>query len=162
LDAMFEETAQTGYTRELLFSTVVRLMNEVVLGVAPSIHAAYQNDASVPVSIVAVYGKLKNMETNIAAELLRDSARQLTPIIRKLRGQLPPLLQGFRTRILDGNHLASTEHRLKGLRQLRAAALPGQTLVVLDPELMAIIDVVPCEDGHAQERSLFDHILPMV
>jgi hypothetical protein len=162
LDAMFAKTAQAGYTRELLFSTTVRLINEVVFGVAPSVHAAYQNDGTIPVSIVAVYDKLKRMEPDVAAELVRDSSRQLTPIIRKLRGQFQPLLSGYRTRILDGNHLAGTEHRLKGLRQLRAAALPGQTLVVLDPELMAIIDVVPCEDGHAQERSLFDRILPMV
>ena len=45
---------------------------------------------------------------------------------------------------------------------MRAAALPGQSLVVLDPELMLMIDVLPCEDGHAQERSLLEEILPMV
>ena len=38
--------------------------------------------------------------------------------------------------ILDGNHLAATEHRIKELRDERAGALPGQTLVVLDPSLM--------------------------
>jgi hypothetical protein len=40
LDALFERTAEKGYTRELLFSTLVRLMSEVVLGVSPSVHAA--------------------------------------------------------------------------------------------------------------------------
>jgi len=40
--------------------------------------------------------------------------------------------------------------------------LPGQTLVVLDPEWSWIIDVLPCEDGHAQERSMFGEVLPMV
>jgi hypothetical protein len=163
LDAMFAKTAQTGYTRELLFSTTVRLMSEVVLGVSPSVHAAYQ-DASdpVPVTVAAVYDKLKGIETGVSAELVRDSARQLAPIINLMRGKVPPLLKGYRTRILDGNHLAGTEHRIKGLRRLRAAALPGQSLVVLDPELMLMIDVVPCEDGHAQERLLFGNILPMV
>jgi hypothetical protein len=163
LDAMFAKTAQSGYTRELLFSTTVRLMSEVVLGVSPSVHAAYQEDeASIPVTVTAVYDKLKRIETEVSAELVRDSARQLAPIIRLLRGKVPPLQPGYRTRILDGNHLAGTEHRLKGLRRLRAAALPGQALVVLDPELMLMIDVVPCEDGYAQERSLFDSVLPMV
>jgi len=156
LDAMFEKTAQSGYTRELLFSTTVRLMSEVVLGVSPSVHAAYQDDASsVPVTVTAVYDKLKNIETGVSAELVRDSARQLAPIISLMRGEIPPLLKGYRTRILDGNHLAGTEHRIKGLRRLRAAALPGQSLVILDPELMLMVDVVPCEDGYAQERSLF-------
>jgi IS4 transposase len=163
VDAMFAETAQSGYTRELLFSTAVRLMSEVVLGVSPSVHAAYQDDAaSVPVTVAAVYEKLKGIETEVSAELVRDSARQLAPIVRLMRGTVPPLLRGYRARILDGNHLAGTEHRIKGLRRFRAAALPGQALVVLDPELMLMIDVVPCEDAYAQERSLFDRVLPMV
>jgi hypothetical protein len=163
LDAMFASAAQSGYTRELLFSTTVRLMSEVVLGVSPSIHAAYQDHAaSIPVTVTAVYDKLKRIETEVSAELVRDSARQLAPIIRLLQGTVPPFLAGYRARILDGNHLAGTEHRLKGLRRFRAAALPGQSLVVLDPELMLMIDVVPCEDAYAQERSLLNDILPMV
>ena len=102
----------------------------------PVVRAAYQDDAeSIPVTSTAVYDKLKGIETEVSAELVRDSARQLAPIIRRMRGTAPPLLPGYRVRILDGNHLAGTEHRLKGLRHLRAAALPGQSLVVLDPEL---------------------------
>jgi hypothetical protein len=163
LDAMFAKTAQSGYTRELLFSTTVRLMSEVVLGVSPSVHAAYQDASdSIPVTVAAVYDKLKGIETQVSAELVRDSARQLAPIIGLMRSKAPSLLQGYRVRILDGNHLAGTEHRIKPLRRLGAAALPGQSLVVLDPELMLIIDVLPCEDGHAQERSLFNDILPLV
>ena len=40
--------------------------------------------------------------------------------------------------------------------------MPGQSLVVLDPELRLVVDVIPCEDGHAQERSLSDAILASV
>ena len=43
-------------------------------------------------------------------------------------------MPGYPIRILDGNHLAGTEHRIKELRALRAGALPGQALVVLDPD----------------------------
>jgi IS4 transposase len=163
LDSLFEKTAESGYTRDLLFSTAVRLMSEVVLGVSPSVHAAYQDASySIPVSVVAVYDKLKGIETEVSAEVVRDSARQLAPIISMMRGKAPSLLPGYRVRILDGNHLSGTEHRIKELRRLRAAALPGQSLVILDPELMLMIDVLPCEDGHAQERSLFNDLLPMV
>jgi len=48
------------------------------------------------------------------------------------------------------------------LRTIRAGALPGHALVVLDPRLMLATDVVLCEDGHAQERSLLDRILAIV
>ena len=40
--------------------------------------------------------------------------------------------------------------------------MPGQSLVVLDPELRLVVDVIPCEDGHAQERSLTGAILASV
>ena len=163
LDDLFERTAEAGYTRELLFSTVVRLLSEVVLGAAPSVHAAYQQaDEPIGVTVKAVYEKLQGIETSVSAELVRDSARQLAPVIQAMRGQARTLLSGYRVRILDGNHLAGTEHRIACLRRLGAAALPGQSLVVLDPQLMLMTDVVPCEDGHAQERSLFDQILPLV
>ena len=45
IDALFERTAEVQYTRDLLFSSVVDLMGQVVLGVQPSVHAAYQAQA---------------------------------------------------------------------------------------------------------------------
>jgi len=163
IDDLFERTAEVQYTRELTFSTVVGLMSEVVLGVAPSIHAAYQEAGeTIPVAIASVYNKLNGVEPKVSAELVRDSARQLEPVIRRMKGTTPELLPGYRVRLLDGNHLSGTEHRIEELRSLRAGALPGQALVVLDPELMLAVDVVPCEDGHAQERSLLGDVLAMV
>ena len=35
-------------------------------------------------------------------------------------------------------------------------------MVVLDPSLMLVTDVILCEDGHAQERSLLDQVLELV
>lgn len=69
-------------------------------------------------------------------------------------------VSGYRAKVLDGNPLAGTEHRVPTTRPTRAAALPGQALAVLDPATMLVIDVVPCEDAHAQERSLVDQLLP--
>jgi hypothetical protein len=65
-------------------------------------------------------------------------------------------------RILDGNHWAGTEHRLQELRTMRAAALPGQALVVLDPELGLVVEVIPCADAHTQERALLGEVLRRV
>jgi IS4 transposase len=163
IDALFEGTADQQYTRELLFSTLARLLSEVVLGVAPSVRAAYlEAEEKIPVSITAVYDKLQGVETDVSAELVRDSARQLRPLVRRLKGRTAKMLPGYPIRILDGNHLAGTEHRIEELRRLRAGALPGQALVVLDPDAMLVTEVLPCEDGHAQERSLLDDVLPMV
>jgi len=155
LDALFARTAQRQYTRDLLFSTTVDLMSLVVTGVRPTIHAGFQAlKESIPVSVTSVYNKLDGIEPTLSAEMVRHTTRKLEPLIRQLGGQRPQLLPGYRVKILDGNHLAATEHRLKELRTSNAGPLPGLCLVVLDPSLMLAIDVFPCEDGHAQERSL--------
>jgi hypothetical protein len=77
-------------------------------------------------------------------------------------GERAAWLPGYRVKILDGNHLAGTEHRLKELRTIGAGALPGKALVVLDPQAMLATDVFCCEDGHAQERSLLDSVLEVI
>lgn len=98
----------------------------------------------------------------MAAALTRQTATGLAAVLDQLGGALPELLPGYRVKILDGNCLAKTEHRLKELRLLAAGPLPGKSLVVLDPARMLVADVFPCEDGHTQERALLEQVLPTV
>lgn len=163
LDALFARTAQQQYTRTLLFSTLVDLMSQVVLGVHPSVHAAYQAHAdTLTVSDQALYDKLQHVEPAVSAALVRDSAQQVEPVIRTLRATLPSWLPGFRIKIVDGNHLAGTDHRLPELRATWAAALPGKALVVLDQALMTASAVFLTEDGHASERTLLADVVARV
>ena len=160
IDDLFARTAQQQYTRELLFSSLVQLMSEVVLGVHPTVHAAYQaNKANIGVSTTALYNKLDRVETGVSAALVRDSAALAEPVVKALRASHPRWLPGYQIKVLDGNHLATTEHRLKELRGTWAAPLPGQALVVLDQQRMLITDVFLNEDGHAQERRLITEVL---
>jgi len=230
MDRWFKQFAQEQYTRELLFSTVVSLMLEVVCGSRKSVNAAYQAmKAAIPVSIQAVYDKLQGVEPAVAAELVRYTAREGQALMAAVEAAAPPgvavavrsegataplgvaasrpesaapsarrppglapavqaalaapagglpavpsaesvlagaamnvgvkevrpaVLPGYTVRILDGDHLAATEHRLKELRTYGGGALPGQALVVYDPDLDLAINVVPCENGHTQERAL--------
>jgi hypothetical protein len=48
---------------------------------------------------------------------------------------------------------------LEALRYTRSGPLPGQALAVLDPDRMLIVDLFPCEDGHAQERRLLPEVI---
>ncbi len=163
LDDLFDALAQRQYTRELLFSQVVDLMGLVVCGIYRSPHAAYQDSRDrFSVSLASVYNKINRMEPAITATLVRHTAGRLAEVIGRLGGTLPALLPGYRVKILDGNCLAATEHRLHELRFTNAGPLPGKSLVVLDPALRLAIDVFPCEDGHAQERSLLAAVLPTV
>ena len=163
IDALFDRTAERQYTRTLLFSSVVDLMGSVVAKIQPAVNAAYRARAeALGVSLRAVYDKLERLEPGLSAELVRHTARTLGPVISSMRGERAAWLPGYRVKILDGNHLAGTEHRLKELRTIGAGALPGKALVVLDPQAMLVTDVFCCEDGHAQERSLLGSVLEAI
>src|SRR5262245_54587678 len=163
LDALFARTAQQQYTRELLFSSLVQLMSEVVLGVHPTVHAASQaNQEAIGVSTTALDNKLDRVETGVAAALVRDSATLAEPVVKALQASHPRWVPGYQIKVLDGNHLSATEHRLKALRGTWAAPLPSPALVVLDQQRMLITDVFLHEDGHAQERRLIAEVLQHV
>jgi len=93
---------------------------------------------------------------------VRDSFRRAEPIIRKLRAAEPSWLPGYKVRILDGNHLGATEHRIDELRRTWAAPLPGKALVVFDQAKGLVRDVFLTEDGQAQERRLIGRVLETV
>ena len=160
---LFEEHAVSQYMWQLPFSTVAEVLSEVVFNVSPSVGASLQNRAgTLPVSRRAFYKKLNGVEPVVGRALMSDSAAQLEPVLASLGVRTRPVLSGHRTRILDGNHFAATEHRLEVLRHDTAAPLPGQALAVLDADRRLVRDVIPCEDGHAQERSLLGQVLPLV
>jgi IS4 transposase len=155
VNQVFEEHSQTQYTRELLFSTVVELMSLVAVGQRPSLHAAAQKmKEKLPVSIAALYDKVNRVEPNVVRALVSGSAVRLAPVMAPLRKGAKPVLPGWQVRIIDGNHLPASEKRIAPLRGFRGAALPGHCLVVYDPDVDLVLDIIPCEDGHASERIL--------
>ena len=163
LDQWFEKTAEAQYTKDLLFSSVFDIMSQVVSGSQKSVHAAYQaSKEEIAVSVVSLYNKLNGIEVNTSAELVRYAAGAVTPVIKGLKGTQRSPLPRYNVKLLDGNCIEATEHRIQELRSLSAGALPGKSLVVYDPVLRIPVDVFPCEDGHAQERSLLKAVLPTV
>ena len=77
--------------------------------------------ATLGVSTTALYNKLARVETGVSAALVRDSAVLAEPVVKALRANHPRWLPGYQIMVLDGNHLSSTEHRLKALRSTWAA-----------------------------------------
>ena len=161
LNEIYERSTVRQYTRELMFSSVVSLMNLVVCRIHPSIHAAYQdNKEEIETSIASVYNKLNGIDTQTSRALVRDTAEQMGESVHGLQGARTPWLAGYRVKVLDGNCIEATHHRIEQLRGVGAGALPGKSLVIYEPELEMATDVFPCEDGHAQERSLLSAVLP--
>lgn len=163
LDQIFEAARQRQYVKQLLFSQVVAVMLAVALRVRGSVHAAYQAAKdSLDVSPAALYEKLNHIEPKTCSILIQQTAGDAARIIDAMPGAKKEILPGLRVFYLDGNHLAATEHRLDELRGTREGPLPGQSLALLDAQRDLIVDLVPCEDGHAQERSLLPELLERI
>ena len=163
LDRLFIDHARLQSNEELLFSSVVDMLSRVALRISPSVRQAYLTNPHLHnVSLESYYGKLNRMEPQLGPALVRHSARTMGEVISALGGTPPPWRPGYRVKVLDGNHLGGTHHRLAVLRGTKAAALPGEVLAVLDPRQRLFLDLIPCEDAYTQERALLEQVLPQV
>ena len=164
LNRLFERTAASQYTRELLFSSDRRSDEPRRL----------RGQALGPRRLPGLFGREHRLANGRLREAQETGARRLSRP-RSRHGVTAPAtgpsarchfagkpVPGYRVKVLDGDHLAATEHRILPTRTTRAASLPGQALVALDPATMLAIDAAPCEDAHAQERSLIGQVLPGV
>jgi IS4 transposase len=167
LQPLMDQQAPQQYTRELTLTALVRLMLQISAGSRASVFAAYQADRAsdqptITTTYQALYQKLGRMQPSLTEAIVRSSSQQLRPLIDEMAAAEPPLLPGYRTRILDGNVLAQTEHRLKPLRTKANACLPGKSVVVYEPEVGLATDLIVAEDAYAQERVLARDLLPRV
>ena len=163
IDQVFRDNATCQREEKLLFSTIVHVMTLVVCRTRKSVREAYLTAKDrVTASVQALYVKLQRTEPGLVRALVRTSAQRLEPVMRQLQAVSEPLFPGYRTKILDGAHLAATQRRIQETRTLIGVPLPAQALVVLQPDERLIVDMFPCEDAHAQERSLFDAVLNSV
>jgi IS4 transposase len=163
LDAWFQSVAEEQYTRTLLFSSLFDLMTQVVLRQQPSVNAAWQAAVeTIGVSVTSVYNKLNGLEMGTIAGLVSFSSAQALALVRELGETRPPVLPGVPVKVLDGNHLEGRQHRLKETRASTAAPLPGQSLVVFDPQHDVVTTLFPEPDAYTQERALLERVLATV
>jgi IS4 transposase len=163
VDEVFAQHAKRQVCKQLLFSAVVNLLTLVAAGIRKSINDAYSaKREQFSVSVTSVYNKLQGVETEVSRQLVRQTALRMIEVVKRLRRRRTALLPGYRVKIIDGNHLAATEHRIKELRTIGSGPLPGLLLVVLEPDLMLATDVFPCEDAYSQERKLLGAVLETV
>lgn len=160
LDEVFEEQRSRQYSREILFSQLARTIAEVVLGFAKSPYQAYQKHrAELQVSSTAFYEKLKRVEPQVSEAIVRHSYQKARLLQQALGRDGDEPLDGYHCRMVDGNHLQKTEHRIGELRSLAAAPLPGTVVATLEAKSRLFDNAYVLEDAHAQESSVLDRLL---
>lgn len=160
LDELFAQHAQQQYHKELAFSAVASLLSQVVLRVHPSLRSAYRKRDDIPVTLKAVYEKLQHVEPTLCQALVQAVARRAAAILDCWpAAQRPDPVPGLRLRVLDGNYLAGTQHRLAALRGSGAAALPGMAVGLRDDRTGLLTQLLLREDAYTNERALTAEVL---
>jgi IS4 transposase len=160
IDPLLESVAQWQYDREFLLGHFVEVMADVSCGFRSSPRSAFlERQLDLIASLSAFYAKLNRMEPAVPSAILRETANRARELIEAAGGFLPEPIPGYSARILDGNVLAGTDHRIKELRATRAATLPGKLLAVYEPKSGLVRDVILEENAHTQERALLDQVI---
>ncbi len=155
INQIFRDNAVIQSERRLLFSSIVELMFIVVCRLKPSLHSGFVYlEKLFTVSAKSVYNKINKVEPVVSQELVVQTASRLKEVIDELGVRNPSPVPGYEVRIVDGNYHPASHRRLKVLRNVSAGPLPGLSLVVYDPIRSLVVDCMPCEDGHTQERAL--------
>jgi hypothetical protein len=155
LEALFEQTAQDQYTRELTLTCLVDLMLDVACGIQPSALKAFNARApGLAVSRQALYAKLRRMEPAVSAAVVQQFATLAEQAIAQLEPCPAEPVLGYRARVVDGTVPGGrSEHRIKPLRSIWSTGLAGLALAVYAPAQRLVRQVVLAEDAYVGERT---------
>jgi hypothetical protein len=152
------------WNRKLTISAISWLMIAVVSGVRRSVFAAFQADRAtdaptIAASAAALYAKYGRIDPRFTTAVVRESAARMHALLTDAGIRAPFGWEGYRVTILDGTDLAGTEHRLKPLRRINAAGLPGRYVAAYDLATGLVVDAAASEDAYTSEREL---VAPMI
>jgi hypothetical protein len=158
------ECRPAQWTRQLTTSAIAWLMLAVVSGVRRSVFAAFQADQAsdsptITATASALYAKYGRIDPRFTTAVVRESGRRMSELLRASGVKEPFGWEGYRVIILDGTDLGGTEHRLKVLRRIQAAGLPGRFVAAYELATGVVIDAAAGEDAYTSERELVRAIL---
>lgn len=159
-DRLFEEHRSQQYERTLTFSAMATAVADVVLRFAENFHQAYAaHKKELLVSVTSFYEKINSTELPISEALVARSAQRAAELQDQL-GFVPwQILKNYNVYALDGNHLQESEKRLKPLRFLHDAPLPGTTVARFDLQRQLFDRAYLLEDAHAQESTTLGRVV---
>lgn len=163
-DLFDRECRPRQWNRKLTISAIAWLMLAVVAGVRRSVFAAFQADQAseaptITATAAALYAKYGRIDPRYTTAVVRASARRKFDLLTAAGVQGPFGWEGYRITVLDGTDLGGTEHRLKVLRRIKAAGLPGRYVAAYDLATGLVVDAAASEDAYTSERELVRPIL---
>jgi hypothetical protein len=147
------------WNRKLTISAIAWLMLAVVAGVRRSVFAAFVADRAsdsptILATAAALYAKYGRIDPRYTTAVVRESGGRMRDLLTAAGVKEPFGWEGYRVTMLDGTDLAGTEHRLKPLRRIKAAGLPGRYVAAYDLATGLVTDAAASEDAYTSERQL--------
>jgi hypothetical protein len=160
LDQVFEENRSQQYERTVTFTAVAIAVADVVLRFASNFRQAYTTHKNnLRVSLTSFYNKINATELPISEAIVARSAERAAAMQDQLGFRQWAILPGHRVFALDGNHLPESQKRLRPLRLLHDAPLPGTIVARFDLQRELFDRAYLLEDAHAQESTVLGRVL---
>lgn len=160
LNSLFEDNREKQYEYFATFEVVAATVADVALNFSDNFNQAYkEHKEELAVSRQSFYAKTRGVEPAVSEAIVSHSAMQ-TIQMQDALGFLPwELLPGYRCLAIDGNVLAKSDKRLKVLRDVKGAPLPGKLVVRFDLQRQVFDRTYVLLDGHAQESTCCHRIV---
>ena len=152
LNQVFDENRGRQYQREVSFAAIALAVADVSLNFAENFNQAYKSHReNLGVAVTSFYNKIKATNTRVSEAIVAKSAAKARELQDALGFEPWEILPGYNVLAFDGNHLAKTDKRLKVLRDVTGAPLPGTCVACYDLQRELFCRAYLLEDAHNQE-----------
>ncbi|QDV44110.1 Transposase DDE domain protein [Stieleria neptunia] len=160
LQLVFDNNREKQYEYLATFQAVAMTVADVALDFSENFNQAYkEHKENLDVSRQSFYAKTRGIEPAVSESLVSHAAKR-TIQMQDAMGFTPwELLPGYRCLSIDGNVLAKSDKRLKDLRDVKGAPLPGKLVARFDLQRQVFDRAYVLLDGHAQESTCCDRIV---
>jgi len=165
LSAVFQKYKGRSYERILQFPTFLFIVADALLQHHGSGHKAlkrFADDGDLPVSMEAVYGKLRRIPITLSCGLLAEWTTRLDELTPPLPNKLPESLKHFQMIVIDGKKIKNVAKRLAPVRKIKGAVLGGKVLAALSLNNGLVVNISADADGEANDTPLIPALLESV
>ena len=160
LNRIFEENRELQYDYVASFQAVAATVADVALNFSENFNQAYkEHKQELEVSRQSFYAKCRGVEPAVSEAIVAHSAERAIAMQHALKFAPWELLTGYRCLSIDGNVLAKSDKRLKVLREVKGAPLPGKVVARFDLQRQLFDRTYVLLDGHSQESTCCDRIV---
>lgn len=159
LNRIFDDNRELQYDYVASFHAVAATVADVALNFSENFNQAYkEHKEELDVTRQSFYAKTRRVEPAVSEAIVAHSAERAIAMQDALEFGPWELLPGYRCLTVDGNVLAKSDKRLKVLREVKGAPLPGKIIARFDLQRQIFDRTYVLLDGHSQESTCCDRI----